>query len=68
VKAKVLDEMYAMMKGKCSLDNCVEEEGTEEVADEEERDMPIVVNVVKQPEGWFSMYGWLFWSTDHWLP
>jgi hypothetical protein len=53
VKAKVLKEMYAMMKGKCSLDDCVEEEGTEEVTDEEKRDMPIVANVDKGPEGLF---------------
>jgi hypothetical protein len=51
VKALVLDEMYMMMKGKCSLDDCFDDDN---VADED--DTAVVHD--KRPEGWF-FHGWM---------
>jgi hypothetical protein len=43
VKALVLDEMYMMMKGKCSLDDCLD--------DDEEQVADVAATPDKRPEG-----------------
>jgi hypothetical protein len=50
VKALVLDEMYMMMKGKCSLDDCLD--------DDEEQVADVAATPDKRPEGWF-FHGWM---------